>query len=87
VNEKSADSLRQIGVIIGDLDGRIRQLYELWGVISRDDESRAAARDSIRLMWTDIHLVRAQITEIERWTLAALSRLDPLPTPLREDEP
>jgi hypothetical protein len=84
--EKTTDSLRQISVIIGDLDGRIRQLHELWGAVSRDDESRDDARHAIQAMLTDLYVVQALITQYEQWALAALNRLQPLPTPLRQDE-
>jgi hypothetical protein len=81
----NAYRLRPISYILGDLDGRQRQLNELWNTISRDDEARETARDVIRVMLTDLTVLRAQIVEYERWAQAALSRLQPLPTPLREE--
>jgi hypothetical protein len=81
------DRLRQISYIIGDLDGRQRQLNELWSTISRDDDARETARGVLQVMLADITVLRAQIAEYDRWALEALKRLKPLPTPLREDDP
>jgi hypothetical protein len=83
--ETAAIRLRHVGLVIGDLGGRIHQLHELWDTVSRDDEARDATRDVIQAMLTDIYLARDMIAEYERWATAALKRLQPLPTPFYEE--